>query len=349
MSSEWKDWHLRKEGTLEPEIKKLEELLKKSGGTRILDVGCGTGRHAIHFAKRGFEVQGFDNTEDSVERAKQLLKAENLIAELRIWDMSKPFPYENNFFDAVIASRVIHHTTSSIIERIVSEISRVLKEEGLLFLQVPSYESEIFDSGTIWAEPGTLIARGGPEKGVLHHFFKRDELLKLFAGYAVEEIHGKSDHYGGYCLIARKEGHVDLWSFESQVYPRIDAAGMRAKQKVEEKFILGEGNMVDVKIQTLDGKPLSNSRKVEVKNLLFSINFRSLHERQWKQWFRVDSEYKYLHFHLETPTQKFSEHIELSEDETIGELVSYAFEEAKKYLQSKGVRVSEGEGFGGFA
>lgn len=62
-----------------------------------------------------------------------------------------------------------------------------------MFLQVPSYESETFDSGTIWAEPGTLIARGGPEKGVPHHFFKKDELLAMFPGYATKKIHSNSE------------------------------------------------------------------------------------------------------------------------------------------------------------
>ena len=91
--------------------------------------------------------------------------------------MTNPMPYQDEFFDAALAVRVIHHTNISNITKIVHELDRVLKPRGFLFLQVPSYESETFDSGTIWAEPGTLIARGGPEKGVAHHFFKRDELL----------------------------------------------------------------------------------------------------------------------------------------------------------------------------
>ena len=204
MSIAWKDWHLRKEGSVEPEVVKLDELLGEPVGKRILDMGCGTGRHTIHFAKRGFEVYGFDGEEDVVVRAKQRLERENLKAHLEVWDMTDPLPYEDSMFDAVVAARVLHHTYVKNIARIAVEIERILKQDGFLFLQVPAYESETFDSGTHWVEPGTLIARAGPEEGVLHHFFRREELLALFPGFSVQEIHSNSEHYGGYCLIARK-------------------------------------------------------------------------------------------------------------------------------------------------
>ncbi len=204
MSSAWKVWHLRKEGTFEPEVNKLEELFKRDSVRRILDFGCGTGRHTVYFAKKSFEVFGFDESKDAVERARQLLRSGNLGANVRVWNMTKPLPYHDGFFDAVLAVRVIHHSLMSNIVKIVSEIDRVLRPGGYLFLQVPCYESETFDSETIWAEPGTLIARGGPEKDVPHHFFRKNELLGIFPDYIVKEIHSNTDHYGGYCLIARK-------------------------------------------------------------------------------------------------------------------------------------------------
>ena len=38
----------------------VESLLRESGGTRVLDAGCGTGRVAIELARRGFSVTGVD-------------------------------------------------------------------------------------------------------------------------------------------------------------------------------------------------------------------------------------------------------------------------------------------------
>ena len=205
MKSAWKDWHTKKEGVVEPEVEELEELFRESNASRILDVGCGAGRHTFYFARSGFEVYGFDEDEAAIKNDRQILHKEELKADLRVWDMTNPWPYRDAFFDAALAVRVIHHTNVSNITKIVHELDRVLKEKGVLFLQVPSYESETFDSGTIWAEPGTLIARGGPEQGVPHHFFKKDELLGMFPSYATRKIHSDSDHYGGYCLIIQKE------------------------------------------------------------------------------------------------------------------------------------------------
>jgi SAM-dependent methyltransferase len=211
MSSDaWQSWYRRKEGTVEPEIPKLGELLWENDASRILDFGCGTGRHVIYFAKKGFDVYGFDASETAIERAREVLKSENLFADLRVWDMTKPLPYETGFFDAVLVLKVMHHTYMDNIKRIVKEINRVLKKGGFLFLQVPAFSNkQILE----WKqeglnleepEPRTYVYSRGEEKGIPHHHFEKGELLGLFKNYNIEEIHCATDHYRGYCLIARK-------------------------------------------------------------------------------------------------------------------------------------------------
>jgi len=130
----WEDWYSRKEGTVEPEIPKLEELLKRKEAPRILDFGCGAGRHTVYFARKGFEVYGFDASEAALEQAAKALEIEGLRANLRVWEMTKPLPYEDRFFDAVVATRVMHHTYVEKIREIAKEINRILKKEGYLFL-----------------------------------------------------------------------------------------------------------------------------------------------------------------------------------------------------------------------
>lgn len=77
-SSDWykKNWTLDiknmswVEGTLN-EVDYLIELCRLRGTERILDLACGYGRHALEFAKRGYEVVGVDITESYIEDARK--------------------------------------------------------------------------------------------------------------------------------------------------------------------------------------------------------------------------------------------------------------------------------------
>ena len=55
----------------------LEELSLPTGGS-ILDVGCGTGRHSIELAKRGYAVTGIDLSSEMLARAADAAKAAGL-------------------------------------------------------------------------------------------------------------------------------------------------------------------------------------------------------------------------------------------------------------------------------
>jgi len=201
----WQFWYPRKEGTIEPEIPKLTELLTRDPASKLLDFGCGAGRHTVYFAKEGFQVYGFDKSAAAVEQAKQMLARGNLRADLRAWDMTHPLPYEDSFFDAVIATRVIHHTYSENIRKIAEEINRVLRMGGYLFLQVSAYRRRNpRDPPTTEVEPRTYVALEGDEKGIPHHGFTRQEMKQLFANFTTLMIHRKTDHYRGWCWLAQK-------------------------------------------------------------------------------------------------------------------------------------------------
>ena len=205
----WQYWYPRKEGTVEPEIPELAELLTRNHASKLLDFGCGAGRHSIYFAQRGFQVYGFDKSAAAVERAMQALERENLNADLKAWDMTRPLPYEDSFFDAVIATRVIHHTFTKNIEKSAREIDRVLRTGSYLFLQVPAYmrqdrRGKREDRTFTEVELRTYVASEGEEKGIPHHDFTRRELKQLFSNYTTLKIHRRTEHYRGWCWLAQK-------------------------------------------------------------------------------------------------------------------------------------------------
>jgi len=56
------------------DIPRIVRLFKKKSVKRILDLGCGSGRHTVYLAKHGFEVYGIDIAPKGIEITKDLLK-----------------------------------------------------------------------------------------------------------------------------------------------------------------------------------------------------------------------------------------------------------------------------------
>jgi SAM-dependent methyltransferase len=176
------------------------DLLRDRGAVTLLDLGCGTGRHVVYFARHGFTVSGFDESPQGIELTRQWLDAEGLTADLRVGNMLAGLPYEDASFDAVISAQVIHHGTIAAVRKLIGEITRVLKPGGVVFVSVTGRR----DQGTVFdeIEPGTLVPRDGHEAGLPHHYFTPEELQAEFAGYDVLDVHidGTQHH----CLIAVK-------------------------------------------------------------------------------------------------------------------------------------------------
>jgi len=60
------------------EVDFIEKEINYDKAKRILDIGCGTGRHSIELTKRGYEVLGFDLSQDQLSRAVEKAKANNV-------------------------------------------------------------------------------------------------------------------------------------------------------------------------------------------------------------------------------------------------------------------------------
>ena len=60
------------------EVDFIESQIEFDSTRKILDVGCGTGRHAIELAKRGYQVTGIDLSEDQLKRAKEKAESEGV-------------------------------------------------------------------------------------------------------------------------------------------------------------------------------------------------------------------------------------------------------------------------------
>jgi len=179
------------------DIAYIVPLLAGKRARRVLDLGCGSGRHVVHLARNRFSVYGLDSSPEGIKMARARLRNEGLKASLRLQSMTKPLPFKDSFFEAVISVQVIHHATLAEIRKVVKEIARVLKKDGVVYVTVPKLrnQAEAFQE----IESGTFIPLDGLEKGLPHHYFTPKELRELFKDFEITDIHLDSREH--YCLL----------------------------------------------------------------------------------------------------------------------------------------------------
>jgi len=189
------------------DMSRLASLFRSNGVRRILDLGCGTGRHLAFLSRAGFEVSGFDSSKTALDLAKKWLKEEELSADIHLGRMEEQFPFSSDCFDAVISIQVIHHNLMQDILLTVNEIERVLKIGGYIFITVPILGPKPENPEDDWklhqVEDGTFIPQSGPESGIPHHYFTEDELHEVFKKFKILEMY--MDDTNHRCVLAVKE------------------------------------------------------------------------------------------------------------------------------------------------
>lgn len=78
------------------DINNIENLLLFSGGSKILDLACGNGRHSVELAKRGHEVTGVDLSEDLLDVARDRAEKEAVEVSFMRCDM-RDLPFDSGF------------------------------------------------------------------------------------------------------------------------------------------------------------------------------------------------------------------------------------------------------------
>ena len=79
----------------------IERELNFNKSLKILDVGCGTGRHTIELSKRGYSVTGIDLSESQLTRAREKAESNNLKINFLKHD-ARNLPFNNDFDVAIM-------------------------------------------------------------------------------------------------------------------------------------------------------------------------------------------------------------------------------------------------------
>ncbi len=187
-------------------------VLRRCGAGRVLDVGCGAGRHLVFLGRQGFNVYGVDASPTGLSHARAWVEEEGLEAELRRADMTF-LPYRDGFFDGVVCVFTIYHGTLAEVGKAVAEIRRVLRPGGAALIMFKARESYRFGRGR-QIEPNTFVAEEGDDAGTPHHYSDRAEVEELLLGFSVLRVfhlqQGAKDHLSAWWVaeVARPEGDL---------------------------------------------------------------------------------------------------------------------------------------------
>lgn len=185
------------------DIPKIIKFLKKEKAKKVLDLGCGSGRHVVYLASKGFEVYGTDDAKEGINLCKKWLKACGLKANLQVASFFEKFPFKDNSFDAIISTWAIHHGTEKQVKYCIKEIERTLKTGGLIFIAVTStFKGRPFQEKKK-IEEHTWIITKGLEKGVPHHIFNKQMMKTYFRNFEILDLH--KDKYEHWCILGRKK------------------------------------------------------------------------------------------------------------------------------------------------
>lgn len=206
------------------DVPEITNLFKRKLVKKVLDLGCGSGRHTVYLAKHGFDVYGLDVAPKGIKMTKDWLKKEKLKAKLKINSIYKKLPYKDNFFDAIISTQVIHHERIKNIKKLIKEIERILKPKGLIFITVRRKRFTFkklrkiktikgLSSGKVKVrdkiiEDRTCVPIEGGEKGLIHFLFNKKLLREEFGHFKIHDIWVESNKRH-YCLLGELKSKND--------------------------------------------------------------------------------------------------------------------------------------------
>ena len=171
-------------------------LLEVKPGQRVLDAGCGAGRHCFEFFRRGAETWALDYSGEEMKKVMYALVAatESDKSSGGSWQTVcgdvHNLPFEDGFFDRIICSEVCEHMHED--TRVIRELARIMRPRGRIAITVPTWFTEyLYDklSPLYFTNPG----------GHVRKFCPRELAAKIeyggFKVYAIRFAHGYHSAY----------------------------------------------------------------------------------------------------------------------------------------------------------
>jgi len=180
--------------------------LKKHKVKRVLDLGCGAGRHCVLLASSSFEVVGIDISKYALKIARRWVQKEGLENVALIRATMTNVPLNDRCLDAVVSVSVMHHALKKDIMTSASEVYRILGKNGWFLANLASIHDPRYGTGLKLEKDTFWILEGYEKKqfGELHHFFTKREALRLLSLFSRVEVTSMIDKPNYWKIVAVK-------------------------------------------------------------------------------------------------------------------------------------------------
>jgi len=173
---------------------------------RLLDAGCGSGKYSIPLKMRGFDVVGMDVSLNALRMLSESKKSRDAGIDILAGNIFQ-LPFNAGSFDIVWCYGVLQHLLFKERESAIREFQRILRTEGLLFIEV--FGKDDMRYGGIEVEPDTFSR----SNGIVYHYFIKDEIEGILSGFScrIIEIRKKKCFKGKFytrhmiSVVAKKE------------------------------------------------------------------------------------------------------------------------------------------------
>lgn len=102
----------------------------RDGKTKVLDLGCGAGRHVFFMGKENIVPYGLDFSDEGIRYTKEMLIAQGMeqyVSNMQVGTLTA-LPYEDDFFDGIVCYGSLYYLDWKSIQKAASEMYRVLKK-----------------------------------------------------------------------------------------------------------------------------------------------------------------------------------------------------------------------------
>jgi 2-polyprenyl-3-methyl-5-hydroxy-6-metoxy-1,4-benzoquinol methylase len=164
-----------------PEVLDLIRSLSPVGRPKVLDLGCGLGRHAIAFALARFSVTATDASSAAIRHLDDWAHSLQLSIETRVCELlAETMPSE--WFDVVLSYNVIYHGSRQHFSQAIQQVRKMLRRNGIFYFTCPSRQDGKYGFGERVA-PHTYRCTKSVTPGDIHYFSDEDDLAELLVGF----------------------------------------------------------------------------------------------------------------------------------------------------------------------